>query len=350
MPEPTRGGRHGRDRSDLVELLSERTADWRARAAQSAQEARRRAAQGAREARDRAATGAHEARHRAAQGTQQARERLTPGSEESRPTRAARRRGPSREVRLRRTVVGATALALGVSGIAMAVTHDDPGSTPRSAASTAATSAATASPTARASAARPAITPALGPVSPTRPVVAKGTGAFAVLAAKAPAPATRGRTVTYTVEAEGGLGLDTAEFAAAVPQILGHPSGWQRKDSLRLVYLSPAQAKSRRPDLRVTLTSPATTDRLCAPLSTKGAVSCFNNGRAVINTRRWMEGADAYGQNLARYRVYLISHEVGHGLGHGHAGCPAKGRRAPVMLQQTLGLQGCTAWPYPIGA
>jgi hypothetical protein len=67
----------------------------------------------------------------------------------------------------------------------------------------------------------------------------------------------------------------------------------------------------------------------------------------VLNHRRWMLGAPAYGANVAAYRQYLVNHEVGHFLGHSHVGCPGPGRYAPVMLQQTLRLDGCRSNPWP---
>jgi hypothetical protein len=69
-------------------------------------------------------------------------------------------------------------------------------------------------------------------------------------------------------------------------------------------------------------------------------------GRAVVNAMRWLAGAATY-QDLHAYRAYVINHEVGHGLGHPHRGCPAPGAPAPVMVQQTIGLQGCAPNPWP---
>ena len=91
----------------------------------------------------------------------------------------------------------------------------------------------------------------------------------------------------YTVELEGGLGIRAADLATTVGAVLTDPRGWQTKDGVRFVNVSPAAAaKGARVDLRITLASPTTTDRLCAPLETRGQVSCHNTGRVVLNLRR----------------------------------------------------------------
>ena len=100
-------------------------------------------------------------------------------------------------------------------------------------------------------------------------------------------------------------------------------------------------------DLHVYVATPGTTDRLCAPLLTRGSVSCQNGVRVVLNAERWVSGAAAYGRDTVGYRRYLVNHEFGHALGRQHVGCPRKGRPAPVMLQQTKGLDGCRANPWP---
>jgi hypothetical protein len=136
-----------------------------------------------------------------------------------------------------------------------------------------------------------------------------------------------------------------------VQTVLLDPQGWQAVDGVRFVNVSPAQsAAGAHVDIRVTLASPGLTDQLCAPLQTRSQVSCWNGERSVLNYRRWALGDDSYGTEVARYRIYQVNHEVGHGLGHQHRQCPGKEQRAPVMVQQTLDLGGCQPWPYPSGA
>jgi hypothetical protein len=75
--------------------------------------------------------------------------------------------------------------------------------------------------------------------------------------------------------------------------------------------------------------------------------SCRNGNRVVINLARWARGVPHYGAPLDLYRTYAVNHEVGHLLGFGHQLCPAPGGPAPLMQQQTLGLHGCAANPWP---
>jgi hypothetical protein len=67
----------------------------------------------------------------------------------------------------------------------------------------------------------------------------------------------------------------------------------------------------------------------------------------VINAWRWVNGGPGYERNIDAYRQYVVNHEVGHALGYPHVRCPSPDVLAPVMLQQTLGLDGCRPNPWP---
>lgn len=60
-----------------------------------------------------------------------------------------------------------------------------------------------------------------------------------------------------------------------------------------------------------------------------------------LNANRWMHGAKASKLPLERYRQYMVSHEMGHSLGHDHVLCNGSGP-APIMMQQTLGIGKCS--------
>jgi hypothetical protein len=154
----------------------------------------------------------------------------------------------------------------------------------------------------------------------------------------------RGPVRRFMVEVEGGLGVDRVAFAGVVERVLSDPRSWGGSGGVGFRRVSRGPAS-----FRVTLASPRTTDGLCLPLQTNGSFSCYMAGRAVLNSLRWHEGADAYAGRLRAYRSYVVNHEVGHALGEGHVGCPAAGQKAPVMMQQTKGVAPCSAnaWPHP---
>ena len=58
---------------------------------------------------------------------------------------------------------------------------------------------------------------------------------------------------------------------------------------------------------------------------------------------------DTWGEDVAGYRLYMVNHEVGHLLGVPHKRCGAQGQPAPVMLQQTISLDGCEPQGWPTG-
>lgn len=161
----------------------------------------------------------------------------------------------------------------------------------------------------------------------------------------APAPPVEGgATRTYRVEVERGLPFAVDAVADKVEGTLDDPRSWSYESQNRLVRTSgPA-------DLRVLLVTPATGDALCAPLETRGRLSCRNGTNVVLNAWRWRHGGPGYDGDIEGYRSYVINHEVGHALGYPHAPCPGPGALAPVMLQQTLGLDGCrpNVWPVRV--
>jgi len=187
---------------------------------------------------------------------------------------------------------------------------------------------------------------------PTAPVAAtyveQGAGSVTVVDGSSGVYGT-GPLERFVVEVEDGIGVDGAQFAAAVEATLGDPRSWGAGGQMAFQRVGAAEAAAGEYDFRVSLVSPGSMETYCPGVGTGGYTSCRYGERAVINLARWETAVPDYAGDIATYRLYVVNHEVGHALGNGHEACPGVGQVAPVMQQQTLGLQGCTknAWPHP---
>ena len=189
------------------------------------------------------------------------------------------------------------------------------------------------------SAARPREVPPAEASGRTMRIPVSGPGEFSVAGRDVAVASVE--SLDYTVEVERSLPFAVSDVATQIRLVLQDSRGWTA------VNETAFQQVAADPDLRVLVATPSTTDRLCAPLKTRGRVSCRNGDLVVINARRWAFGVPDYRGRLRDYRRYVVNHEVGHALGEDHVECPGQGRPAPVMLQQTYGLDGCRRNPWP---
>lgn len=174
------------------------------------------------------------------------------------------------------------------------------------------------------------------------PFTQAGAGKWHVVPGSGPKVGT-GKLYTYTIEVEDGI--DPASyagddaFATAVEGTLSNPTqGWTWDGK---IAFQRVDANFPNPTFRVSLTTPETTHRPDAcGFQIKFEASCYRKslGRVLINLARWVRGAKAYGADMTGYRQYAINHEVGHALGNQHVGCGGTDQPAPVMMQQSFGV------------
>jgi hypothetical protein len=132
---------------------------------------------------------------------------------------------------------------------------------------------------------------------------------------------------TYTIDIPVQIGYYVGAY-------LNDPDGWSKHG----YFFEPVDSREH---VLIRLSSPKTIERICGRSNN---LSCAElGGRFMyLNAYRWFHGSTASKLALEDYRQYMVSHEIGHILGFEHKKCPCKNCPAPIMMQQTLGLHGCS--------
>lgn len=149
-------------------------------------------------------------------------------------------------------------------------------------------------------------------------------------------------TVRYTIATKGRITTSTATFRRQVQQTLDDPRGW------RAAGIAFKRVRSGG-SMTIVLSEAGSVPTYSSACSTRW--SCRVGRHVVINQDRWKHASPAWksarGTTLRGYRNMVVNHEVGHWLGWHHASCGGKGRKAPIMMQQSKGANGCAFNPWP---
>lgn len=149
------------------------------------------------------------------------------------------------------------------------------------------------------------------------------------------------RTITYRVERNGST-ASKATFRRLAAQTLADARGWRGK-GIRFKEVS------RGGSFTLVLAKASRVPSYSSGCS--ATYSCRVGRNVIINETRWNKGTPVWSKakrSIRDYRHMVVNHEVGHFLGKGHRSCPGRGAKAPVMQQQSKGLQGCKANPWPL--
>jgi hypothetical protein len=152
------------------------------------------------------------------------------------------------------------------------------------------------------------------------------------------------KTISYCVSNRGDGTEDLLpELKETLASVYADPRGWSLHGQVAFQYADSGC------DFTVWMASPD-------QMSSFGAVcdsywNCEVEGSVVINMDRWLYMTPSWVGSghggISEYRAMLVNHETGHMLGFGHAACPTAGKPAPVMMQESISLDGCTfnVWP-----
>lgn len=150
------------------------------------------------------------------------------------------------------------------------------------------------------------------------------------------------KSFTYRIATRGHIVTSTKVFAQLSQETYENPSGWRSAG-----YQFKRVATGG--DFTLVLADSASMTSFGPPCDSTW--SCRAGRNVVINQSRWLHASPAWnhaGLPLRLYRDMVVDHETGHWLGHPHKSCGGAGQLAPLMMQQSKGLNGCRFNPWPL--
>jgi len=124
------------------------------------------------------------------------------------------------------------------------------------------------------------------------------------------------------------------QFDFYIMVYLNSPDGWSQYG----YTFEPTDKVKAKVWIRLSLSK--TINEICG-FSEKLSCAVLNGRDMYLCAERWFEGAPKSKLHLDDYRQDMVSHEIGHILGKEHVVCHGKGKPAPIMMQQTLGIGEC---------
>jgi hypothetical protein len=127
--------------------------------------------------------------------------------------------------------------------------------------------------------------------------------------------------------------VDERQFDFYLLCYLNSPDGWSQDGY--------SFEQTEHGNLHIRLSSTKTINNTCGFSGKRLSCAILGGTKMYLNAERWFHGSKSSKLSLEDYRQYMVSHEIGHILGKEHVACPGKGKKAPIMLQQTLGIGEC---------
>jgi hypothetical protein len=167
--------------------------------------------------------------------------------------------------------------------------------------------------------------------------------------------------IRYKLLIDSNISFNPSTLKLFVHKVVNHKNGIKVLFGKKLKLIQISNDSPEHAHITISLVCNKDIERICG----FDLLSCADrlDGHVYLNWTRWHEGSDVffngltgkyaklkYSDKLNLYRTYVVNHEIMHILGFDHPppNTNFNGRKASVMAQQTINLQGGTSYWFPV--